>query len=261
MAVCRVLLLAVLIGCSGGEPTADVSWLINENTEEVMGLVGHSATAGSTQAHRFVLLECASYDLFVAASESYQRQAKTGEGVNVPRGCKELVAAELDREQLKASKKEMAAKLEKEKSIAGLLDNLSDGMNSGAVFSMLGISGKHTKILNKVVDKLKGLSILPKIPGQNKIKKGLVVLSTVAMLVTSSGLLKRKQHEHYQAVLNELSGAEYRHRLQDQEASQESYEEIKKLLTTLVDEKGSQKNAPAPQKVKAESKLPRVVAN
>lgn len=259
MTVCRVLLLAVLIGCAGGEQTADVSWLINENTGEVMGLVGRGATAGSTQAHRFVLLECASYDLFIAASESYQRQAKTGKDVSVPRGCKELVAAELDREQLKASKKEMAAKLAKEKSIAGLLNSLSDGLNSGAVFSMLGISGKHTKILTRVVDKLKGLSVLPKIPGQNKIKKGLVVLSTVAMLVTSSGLLRRKQHEHYQVVLNELSGAEYRHRLQDQEASQEGYEEIKQLLTALVDEKGSQQSAPVQQK--AENKLPRVVAN
>ena len=259
MAVCRVLLLAVLISCAGGEPTANVSWLINENTEEVMGLVGRGAAAGSTQAHRFVLLECVSYDLFVAVSESYQHLAKTGEEVSVPRGCKELVMAELDREQLQASQKEMADKLAKEKSIAGLIDSLSDGMNSGAVFSLLGISGRHTKILTKVVDKLKGLSVLPKIPGQTKIKKGLVVLSTVAMLVTSSGLFRRKQHEHYQAVLNELSGAKYRHHLQYQEASQESYKEIKQLLMTLVEEKGSQQSAPVQQK--AENKLPRVVAN
>ena len=247
-----------MCACSG-EPTADVSWLINENTEEVLGLVGRGAAAGSTQAHRFVLLECATYDLFAAASEEYKRRAATAEkDEKPPRGCTELVTTELSREQLKASKKDVAAKLKKEKSVAGLLDNLSDGLNSGAVFSVLGISGKHSKLVMKVVDKIKSLNILPKIPKQSKVKKGLMVLSTVAMFVASSGILKRKGQEHYQVVLTELSGAEYSHRLQDQEATQENYEEIKKLLTTLVEGQGGKQASSAQEKA---SKLPRVVAN
>lgn len=278
MKACKMALLALVFACSG-KPTADVSWLINENTEEVMGLVGRGAAAGSTRAHRFVLLECASYDMFAAASEEYQRRAvEANKDEQPPRGCKELVTTELSREQLKASKKDIAAKLKKEKSITGLLDNLSDGLNSGAVFSVLGISGKHSKLIMRVVEKLKSSNILPHIPAQGKIKKGLVVLSTVAMLVTSSGLLKRKEHEHYQTVLDELSGAEYMHRLQDQEASQQSYEEIKQLLTTLVEEKGSKKVDSTNKKKSASTstnergkvtgkrnaspnKLPRVVAN
>ena len=258
MKACRLALLALVFACSG-EPTADVRWLINENTEEVMGLVGRGAAAGSTRAHRFVLLECASYDLFAAASEEYQRRAvEAVKDEKTPRGCKELVTTELSREQLKASKKDITEKLKKEKSVSGLLDSLTDGLNSGAVFSVLGISGKHSKLIMKVVDKIKKSNILPQIPAKGKIKKGLVVLSTVAMLVTSSGILQRKGHEHYQMVLDELSGAEYSHRLQDQEASQESYEEIKQLLTALVEEKGSKKSVPVQQET---SKLPRVVAN
>ena len=259
MIVCRVALLALVFACSG-EPHADVRWLINENTEEVTGLVGRGAAAGSTRAHRFVLLECASYDLFAAASETYQRRAAAAAAdEKPPRGCKELVTTELSREQLKASKQEVVAKLKKEKLVDGLLEDFNNGMNSGAVFSVLGISGRHTMFLAKVVEKLKSLNIFPQIPAQGKIKKGLVILSTVAMLVTSSGILRRKGHEHYQTVLNELSGVEYSHRLQDREASQESYEEIKQLLTALVEEKGSKKVSPAPAKVA--NKLHRAVAN
>ena len=258
MKVCRMALLVLLCACSG-EPTADVRWLINENTEEVMGLVGRGAAAGSTRAHRFVLLECASYDLFAAASEEYlRRAAEADKNEKPPRGCKELVTTELSREQLQASKKDVAEKLKKEKSIAGLLDKMSEGLNAGAVFSLVGISSKHSQLMTKVVNKIKGLSILPKIPAQSKIKKGLMVVSTVAMLATS--ILQRKKHEHYQAVLDELAGAEYSHRLQDQEASQEGYEEIKQLLTALVEDKGSKQDMPVQQK-KAENKLPRVVAN
>ncbi len=236
MIVGRIALLALVFAC--GEPHADVRWLINENTEEVMGLVGRGAVAGSSRAHRFVLLECASYDMFVAASEAYRQRVAVRE--KRPRGCKELVATELSHGQLKASKQEVVAKLKKEKLIDGLLEDVSNGMHSGAVFSVLGISGRHTKFLSKVVGKLKSLSVLPQIPAQGKIKKGLVILSTVAMLITSSGILRRTEHEHYQVVLNELSGAEYSHRLQDQGASQESYEEIKRLLTALVEENGGQ---------------------
>ena len=258
MKACRIALLVLVCACAG-EPTADVRWLINENTEEVMGLVGRGAAAGSTRAHRFILLECASYDLFFAASEAYRQRVATGtKEEKPPRGCKELVTTEFSREQLQASKKDVAAKLKKEKSIVDLLDSLSDGLSSGAMFSVLGISGKHSELIMKVVGRLKGISVLPKIPAQSKIKKGLMVISTVAMLVASSGILQRKQHEHYQTVLNELSGAEYSHSLQDQEAAQKSYEEIKQLLTALVEEEASKKLASVKEKV---SKLPRAIAN
>ena len=260
MVGCRVALLALVFACSG-EPQADVRWLINENSEEVMGLVGRGAAAGSIRAQRFVLLECASYDLFAAASEAYQRHAAQGaKDEQPPRGCKELVTTELSREQLKASKQEVVAQLKKEKLVDSLLAELSNGLRSGAVFAVIGISVRHTKFLAKVVDKLKILNILPQIPAQGKIKKGLVMLSTVVMLVTSSDLLQRKGHEHYQIMLSELSGVGYSHHLQqDREASQESYAAIKQLLTALVEEKGSKKVLPALAKVA--NKLPRVVAH
>ena len=250
----RAVLLLLMLGCAG-EPQADVRWLINENTEEVMGLVGRGAPAGSTRMHRFVLLECASYDLFAAASEMYQQQEGDGKR-QVPRGCRELVTTELSREQLKESKKEVAKKLEKNGLVDGLLENLTEGLNSGAVFSMLGLSSKNTKVVSAVVEKLKSLEVLPKIPAQGKIKKGLVIVSTLALLVSSSGLLRSKGHEHYQAVLDELSGAEHSRRMQDQETSQQSYEEIKQLLTSLVEDKTSSKT----QQLKV-SKLARAVAN
>lgn len=257
MIVGRIALLVSVLACAG-EPQTDVRWLINTNTEEVTGLVGRGAAAGSTRAHRFMLLECASYDLFVTASEVYQRRAAEQE--KPPRGCKALVTAELSREQLKASKQEVVAKLKKDKLvIEGLLEDLSEGLHAGAMFSVLGISRQHTKLVTKVVGKLKSLNILPQIPAQGRIKKGLVILSTVAMLVTSSGILKRKGHKHYQTVLNELSGAEYSHRLQDQEASQEGYEEVKRLLTTLVEEQGGPQLPPASAELV--HKLPLVVAH
>lgn len=257
MIVGRIALLALVCACAA-EPQTDVRWLINTNTEEVTGLVGRGAAAGSTRAHRFILLECASYDLFVAASEVYQHRAAEQE--KPLRGCKALVTAELSREQLKASKQEVVAKLKKEKSlIDSLLEDVSEGLHAGAVFSVLGVSRQHTQLFSKVVGKLKSLNILPQIPAQGRIKKGLVILSTAAMLIASSGILKRKGHAHYQIVLNELSGAEYSHRLQDQESSQESYEEIKRLLIALVEEKGGAKLPPASSKVVHE--LPRVVAH
>lgn len=239
MMVGRIVLLALVLSCSG-EPHADVRWLVNENTEAVMGLVGRGPSPTSKLVHSFVLLECASYDLFVTATEIYRQQG--GEGMAkkaLPRGCTALVETELSRAQLRESKKAVSEKLKKEKVLGGLLENLATGMNSGAVFSMLGISSKHTKIIKKAVKKLQSIDVLPHIPSQSKIKKGFVILSSLAMLVTSSGLLKGKGQENYQAVFDELSGAE-RSSTEDTEASQQRYEEVKQLMTQLLGEQSVQ---------------------
>lgn len=230
--VARWVVFALLVsGCAGSEQHADVSWLINDSSDEVMGVVGRSSSDTSSFANRFVLMECASYDLFATASEDYAHHE------DLPRGCNLLVDGELTKDHLRRSKEEVTKKLKKEKLIGGLLENLTSGMNSGALLSMVGISSKNTQAIAGIVRKVKDLNVLPHVPTKGKIKKGFMILSTLALIVTSSGILKRHDDENYQVILDELSGAEYTHRLQDQGIPRQSYQEIRQTLIEMVEDK------------------------
>lgn len=228
--------MLVLSSCAGSDQYADVSWLINDSTDEVMGVVGRSSSDASSFANRFVLMECASYDLFATASVDYAQDD------DLPQGCDLLVDEELTKDNLHRSKEEVTKKLQKEKLIGGLLDNLTSGLNSGAILSMVGISSKNVQAIADVISRVRDLDILPNFP-RGKVKKGFMILSTLALIVTSSGILKRQGDDSYQIVLDELAGAEYIHRLQDQEVSRHDYQEIRQMLTDLIENKVKHKPA------------------
>ena len=235
MVALRVVACLLLLGCADARQHADSRWLINESTEQVMGLLGRSSNSESSIAQHFILMECSSYDLFAAASEAYYRHLDVGKFKQIE-GCQLLVGGELSKEELLQSKKELAQKLKKKNVTDTVLNDLTSGAYSGAVFSLLGVSStRNSKLIAGLVRKLKELKIFPTLPGGGKVQKGLIIISTIAMLVTSSGILKQHNNEGYQMMLDELSGAEYNHRLRDQFASAENYQEIRKQLIALVE--------------------------
>ena len=239
MVALRMMACLLLLSCADTRQHADSRWLINESTEQVMGLLGRSSSDDSSIAQHFVLMECASYDLFAAASEAYYRRLDVGKFQQID-GCQLLVGGELTKKELVQGKQELAQKLKKKNLVDTILNDLTSGAYSGALFSLLGLSStRNTKLVTGLVRKLKELKIFPTLPAGGKVQKGLIIVSTIAMLVTSSGILKQRNNEGYQMMLAELSGAEYNHRLRDQFTSAENYQEIRKQLIALVEERVS----------------------
>ena len=236
MVALRVMACLMLLSCADTRQHADSRWLINESTGQVMGLLGRSSSNESSIAQHFILIECGSYDLFAAASEAYYRHLDI-EKIQRLEGCQFLVGGELSKKKLIKSKESLTKNLKKKNMLETILSDLTTGAYGGAVFSLLGLSStRNTKLATGLVRKLKELKIFPTLPAGGKVQKGLIVISTIAMLVTSSGILKQHNNEGYQMMLNELSGAEYSHRLRDQFASDENYQEIRKQLIALVRE-------------------------
>lgn len=239
MVALRVVACLLLLSCADIKQQADSRWLINESTEQVMGLLGRSSGGGSAVAQHFVLMECKSYDLFAAASEAYYQHLDVGKFKQID-GCQLLVDGEFGKKELANSKKGLSKKLTKPNIAENILNDLTAGAYSGAVFSLLGLSStRNSKLVAGLARKIKELKILPTLPAGGKVQKGLIIISTIAMLVTSSGILKQHNNEGYQIMLDELSGAEYSHRLRDQFASAETYQEIRKQLIALVEEQTS----------------------
>ena len=204
----RLFLILLLIGCAATEPHADVSWLIDQQHERVMGII----TKHQGKAKLYVLLECSSYDSITAASEAYA-DGRTA----LPNDCRKLVEQELTPEDLPEPVKENSR-----------LQKISSG--AGITTLLLGLSERHANFLVEAAGRIKDADVLPKLVKGNHAKKaGILVLAGI-LLTKSVSLWQREGANARSAFNSELKGAKYRHSMQDVELTAAEYQKTRQML-------------------------------
>lgn len=204
----RMLLAMLLIGCAGDDRHADVSWLIDQQHERVMGLIAKH----QGKAKLYVLLECSTYDSLAAASDAYAA-GRTG----IPNDCHKIVEQELTSSDLPAPAKENQ-----------LMQKISSG--AGIATLLLGISERQANFLVDAVERIKEVDALPKLlKGGHAKKVGILVLAGV-LLTKSISLWKKDNTEVRAAIDAEIKGAKYRNSMQDIELTAAEYQQARQML-------------------------------
>jgi len=204
----RMLLAMLLVSCAGDNPHADVSWLIDQQHERVMGIIAKH----QSKAKLYVLLECSTYDSLSAASKAYAAGR-----TNLPNDCHKLIEQELTPRDLPAPAKENQ-----------LLQKISSG--AGIATLILGLSERHANFLVDAASHLKEADVLPKLLKGNYAKKaGILVLAGI-LLTKSITLWKQDGNEVRTAIAAEIKGVKYRNSMQDIELTAAEYRQARQML-------------------------------
>ena len=204
----RTLLVLLLISCAANEPHADVSWLIDQQHERVMGIISKH----KGKAKLYVLLECSSYDAIAAAADAYA----VGQTA-LPNDCHKLVEQELTPEDLPAPAKKNS-----------LLKKFSSG--AGIATLLLGLSERHANFLVKAAGHVKDADVLPKLVKGNGAKKAGVLILAGILLTQSIALWQQDGSDARSAFNTELKGARYRNSMQDLELTAAEYQKARQML-------------------------------
>ena len=220
-----LLLALVLGGCAESEQVADVSWLINEKSEKVMGLL---ASAGSDDTKHFSLLECGTYDSFTQAATAYANER------GLPNDCRILIAKELTSQDLQQAKVK-TGKLQK---VLAKIDRITTG--AGALIIMFGLSGKHVELLKSAIDRAKELEFLPRLAKMDKIKnrrRVAFIMGAATLLAKTVEIWTKDSKQYNQIIEDELNGARYQNYKGDQILSAGDYQAVQQMLLAMTGNK------------------------
>ncbi|MDE3270148.1 MAG: hypothetical protein OYH77_07680 [Pseudomonadota bacterium] len=207
----RMLLVLFLISCAADDQHADVSWLIDQQHERVMGLISKKQQA----AKLYILLECRTYDSIVAASEAYAA-GRTA----LPNDCRKLIEQELTASDLPSEAGETTRDQ--------LLKKISSA--AGITTLLLGISERYANFLVDAAGALREADVLPKLVKGSHTKRAGIILLAGIILTKSVALWQREGSDARSAFDAELKGAKYQNSMQDIELTPAEYQKAQQML-------------------------------
>ena len=210
-----------------------------ENTDKIVGLTRHTASRFSTRLHRFMVLECASSDLFAAVLDAHIGKESVAE-VELPRGCTVFFGPELTHEQLEERINAPGGR-SNEKSSTAAVPNVLDGITSfDDGFSLVEVSSLNKKHINKLYINTNLYKKLSKIPWPRKGKKILKAANWLLLLVNNFYLLAHNLNKHRKNEIENLSRRNYSSSKHDQEALLRDHKRVMQLLMESAGEKGDE---------------------